>query len=152
MKDGEIVEAGPTARDFRQSATCLYAENCWARGARRCNPIRCRKGLRQLIETDKLKVWFPIQQGFLKKTVGHVKAVNEATISVRAGETLGIVGESGSGKTTMALAIMRLIASQGQIAFDGEGCERMVDTGIATAAVPTCRSCFRTRSAACRRG
>jgi microcin C transport system ATP-binding protein len=49
-----------------------------------------------------------------------VKAVNDASLSVRAGETLGIVGESGSGKTTMALAIMRLIASEGGIRFLGE--------------------------------
>jgi microcin C transport system ATP-binding protein len=51
--------------------------------------------------------------------VGHVKAVNEASLSLRAGETLGIVGESGSGKTTLALAIMRLIASEGGINFEG---------------------------------
>jgi microcin C transport system ATP-binding protein len=49
-----------------------------------------------------------------------VKAVNEATIQVRAGETLGIVGESGSGKTTLAMAIMRLIPSEGQVRFNGE--------------------------------
>ena len=72
-----------------------------------------------MAETENLKVWFPIQRGFFKRTVGHVKAVNEATIDVRAGETLGIVGESGSGKTTLALAIMRLIASEGGITFDG---------------------------------
>jgi len=52
--------------------------------------------------------------------VGHVKAVNPTSISVRAGETLGIVGESGSGKTTLALAIMRLIASQGEVRFCGD--------------------------------
>jgi microcin C transport system ATP-binding protein len=73
-----------------------------------------------VVETDRLRVWFPIQKGFLKRTVGHVKAVNEATLMVRAGETLGIVGESGSGKTTLALAIMRLIASEGGIRFAGE--------------------------------
>ena len=71
-------------------------------------------------ETEKLKVWFPIQQGLLKRTTGYVKAVNEATLRVRAGETVGIVGESGSGKTTLALAIMRLIASEGRIAFVGD--------------------------------
>ena len=65
-------------------------------------------------------MWFPIQKGFLRRTVGHVKAVNAATLTVRAGETLGIVGESGSGKTTLALAIMRLIASEGAIRFSGE--------------------------------
>ena len=52
--------------------------------------------------------------------MGHVKAVNDATLSVRAGETLGIVGESGSGKTTLALAIMRLIDSDGPVAFQGK--------------------------------
>jgi microcin C transport system ATP-binding protein len=56
----------------------------------------------------------------LRRTTGYVKAVNSATISVRAGETLGIVGESGSGKTTLALAILRLIPSQGPIVLLGQ--------------------------------
>jgi microcin C transport system ATP-binding protein len=56
----------------------------------------------------------------MKRTVGHVKAVNAASVSVRAGETLGIVGESGSGKTTLALAIMRLIASEGRVLYLGQ--------------------------------
>jgi microcin C transport system ATP-binding protein len=56
----------------------------------------------------------------LRRTVGHVKAVNDATLSVRAGETLGVVGESGSGKTTLALAILRLIPSTGPIVFMGQ--------------------------------
>jgi microcin C transport system ATP-binding protein len=52
--------------------------------------------------------------------VGHVKAVNDATLSVRTGETLGIVGESGSGKTTLALAIMKLIPkTDGRLVFRG---------------------------------
>ena len=56
----------------------------------------------------------------LRRTIGHIKAVNASSLSVRAGETLGIVGESGSGKTTMALAIMRLIASEGGITYKGQ--------------------------------
>ena len=118
MKDGMIVESGPTAQifDTPQHDYTKKLLNARASGV----PAPVPEAARTLIKTDKLKVWFPIQQGFLKKTVGHVKAVNEATISVRAGETLGIVGESGSGKTTLALAIMRLIGSEGDIGFDGE--------------------------------
>ncbi len=51
--------------------------------------------------------------------MGYIKAVNDATLTVRAGETLGVVGESGSGKTTLALAVMRLIRSEGRITFRG---------------------------------
>ena len=73
----------------------------------------------ELVRTEHLRVWFPIRRGLLRKTVGHVKAVNDASVSVRAGETLGIVGESGSGKTTLALAILRLIDADGPILFLG---------------------------------
>jgi microcin C transport system ATP-binding protein len=48
-----------------------------------------------------------------------VKAVNAATLRVRAGETLGIVGESGSGKTTLGMALLRLISSKGPVTFEG---------------------------------
>ena len=53
-----------------------------------------------IFRLENVKVWFPIQEGFLKKTVGHVKAVDDVTINVGRNETLGIVGESGCGKTT----------------------------------------------------
>jgi len=74
----------------------------------------------EILSTSALRVWFPIQRGLLRRTVGHVKAVNQADISVREGETLGIVGESGSGKTTLALAILRLLSSEGNILFLGQ--------------------------------
>jgi microcin C transport system ATP-binding protein len=73
-----------------------------------------------VLETKHLRVWFPIQAGFLRRTVGYVKAVNDASISLISGETLGIVGESGSGKTTLALAVLRLIGSEGQIMLQGK--------------------------------
>jgi len=72
-----------------------------------------------VVETDDLKVWFPIRRGILRKTVGHIKAVDGVSITVRKGETLGVVGESGSGKTTLGLAILRLISSDGPIVFLG---------------------------------
>ncbi|MFZ9200147.1 MAG: ATP-binding cassette domain-containing protein, partial [Paracoccaceae bacterium] len=118
MKGGEIVEAGPTAEVFANpqhpyTQTLLAAE---AKG--RPDPIA--PDAVEIIRADHLKVWFPIQKGFLRKTVGHVKAVNDASLSVRAGETLGIVGESGSGKTTIALALLRLIQSEGRIDLLGQ--------------------------------
>ena len=73
-----------------------------------------------MVETDDLKVWFPIKRGVLRKVVGHIKAVDGVSIAVRKGETLGVVGESGSGKTTLGLAILRLISSDGPIVFLGK--------------------------------
>ncbi|WP_089231534.1 ABC transporter ATP-binding protein [Tropicimonas sediminicola] len=118
MKDGEIVETGPTHEIFANprhpyTQKLLAAEPKGVMAPIQGNP-------QEIVSTDGLRIWFPIQRGFLRRTVGHVKAVNDATLSVRAGETLGIVGESGSGKTTLALAIMRLIASEGPVVFMGE--------------------------------
>jgi microcin C transport system ATP-binding protein len=72
-----------------------------------------------VVETDNLKVWFPIKKGLLRRTVDHVKAVDGLSLKLREGQTLGVVGESGSGKTTLGLAILRLISSQGPIAYVG---------------------------------
>jgi len=72
-----------------------------------------------ILKTQQLKVWFPVKQGLLKRTVDHVKAVNTLNLELQKGETLGIVGESGSGKTTLGLAILRLIKSEGSINFFG---------------------------------
>ena len=117
MKDGEIVEAGPTAEIFGNpqhpyTKMLLSAESAGV-------PAPVPDGSKVIIETDQLKIWFPIHAGLLKRTVDYVKAVNNATLTVRVGETVGIVGESGSGKTTLALAIMRLIGSEGRIKFQG---------------------------------
>ncbi|PRY23103.1 microcin C transport system ATP-binding protein [Aliiruegeria haliotis] len=118
MKDGEIVETGPTDQIFGSPQHPYTQMLLAAEPTGTMPPVEGDP--EEIVSTDKLRIWFPIQRGFLRKTVGHVKAVNEATVSVRAGETLGIVGESGSGKTTLALAIMRLIASEGPVVFMGE--------------------------------
>ncbi|WP_226689207.1 ABC transporter ATP-binding protein [Ruegeria arenilitoris] len=115
MKDGEIVETGATAEIFNNPQHPYTQKLLGAEPSGHPDPVAPEA--EEVARTDHLKVWFPIQRGFLKRTVGHVKAVNDATLSVRAGETVGIVGESGSGKTTLALAIMRLIASEGAITF-----------------------------------
>src|SRR6476661_2906015 len=83
------------------------------------SPTRPRPGSPVVISADDLKVWFPVKRGLLRSTVGHIKAVDGVTLSVRKGETLGVVGESGSGKTTLGLALLRLISSDGPIVFLG---------------------------------
>ncbi len=117
MQGGQIVEQGATADIFANpqhpyTQTLLAAEPKGVPG-----PVAADSP--ELVRTDALRVWFPIQTGLLRRTTGHIKAVNDASLTVRAGETLGIVGESGSGKTTLALAILRLIPSVGPIVFAG---------------------------------
>jgi microcin C transport system ATP-binding protein len=118
MQQGEVVESGPTADLFANPQHPYTIKLLSAEPSGQPKPVPTDAPV--VVETDKLKVWFPIHGGLLRRTVGHVKAVNASTMSVRAGETLGIVGESGSGKTTMALAIMRLIASEGGITYNGQ--------------------------------
>jgi len=72
-----------------------------------------------VMEGQDVRVWFPIKAGLMRRVVDHVKAVDGVSLSLRAGETLGVVGESGSGKTTLGLALARLISSEGRIAFIG---------------------------------
>src|SRR5215204_2432453 len=117
MKEGKIVEQGPvetvfTAPQHHYTRALLAAEP-------KPDPAPLQPHAPIVVETGDLKVWFPIKRGVLRKTVGHIKAVDGVSIAVRKGETLGIVGESGSGKTTLGLAILRLISSKGPIVFMG---------------------------------
>ncbi len=74
-----------------------------------------------LLETRNVKMYFPIKAGVLKRTVGHIKAVDGVDLKVRRGETLGLVGESGCGKSTLAKLILRLDdPTDGEVLFEGE--------------------------------
>ena len=117
MKDGKIVEHGPVERVFT-APEHPYTRDLLA-AEPKPDPAPSQPDAQVVLKADDLKVWFPIRRGLLRRTVGHIKAVDGVTIAVRKGETLGVVGESGSGKTTLGLAILRLISSQGAIVFLG---------------------------------
>jgi microcin C transport system ATP-binding protein len=117
MKEGKIVEQGAVERVFTApehpyTRALLAAEP-------KPDPAPPQPGAPMMLETNDLKVWFPIKRGVLRKVVGHIKAVDGVSIALRKGETLGVVGESGSGKTSLGLAILRLISSDGPIVFMG---------------------------------
>ena len=118
MTDGEIVEQGPVAQVF-DSPTHPYTQMLLA-AEPKGDPVAADTSATEILAADDLKVWFPIKRGLLKRTIGHVKAVDGVTVKLRAGQTVGVVGESGSGKTTLGLALLRLQSSEGAIRFDGK--------------------------------
>ena len=118
MTDGEIVEEGPTDALFERPQHPYTKKLLAAEPA--SEPPQPDAEAAIALRTDDVRVWFPIRRGLLRRTTGHVKAVDGLSIEIRAGQTVGVVGESGSGKTTLGLALLRLIASEGSIEFDGQ--------------------------------
>jgi microcin C transport system ATP-binding protein len=85
----------------------------------RGRPLPLRNKAAMLMQGSDVKVHFAIRRGVLRRTVGHVRAVDGVDVVVHEGETVGLVGESGSGKSTMGYALLRLVAAKGCIRFDG---------------------------------
>jgi microcin C transport system ATP-binding protein len=117
MNEGEIVEAGAT-REIFESPRHAYTRRLLAAEPRRMARAP-RADAPVVMEAHDVRVWFPIRRGLLRRTLGHIKAVDGVSLTVREGQTVGVVGESGSGKTTLGLALLRLQSCQGRIRFVG---------------------------------
>jgi microcin C transport system ATP-binding protein len=118
MRHGEIVERG-SVEDIFNAPKHPYTRHLIESQPKGAPPVSDSRAP-VVLQTDDLKVWYPIKRGLLHRTVDHVKAVDGLSLKLREGQTLGVVGESGSGKTTLGLALLRLIASRGPIAYVGQ--------------------------------
>ena len=117
MQQGQIVENGTSASIFDNpthdyTKKLIDAEPCGAPEPLKANPP-------EIVRGENVKVWFPIRKGLLRRTQTHVKAVNDISLTLGRGETLGIVGESGSGKTTLGRAMIGLQKFEGSITING---------------------------------
>lgn len=116
MQNGLIVESGETAELFDKPRHDYTRALLAAQPSGRKEPVADSAPL--IMRGDGIKVWFPIKKGLMRRTVDHIRAVDGIDVTVREGQTVGVVGESGSGKTTLAMALLRLIGSEGGIEFE----------------------------------
>ncbi|MCD8562973.1 MAG: ABC transporter ATP-binding protein [Alphaproteobacteria bacterium] len=116
MKHGEIVEQGP-ARDVFAKPSHPYTQTLLSsvpKGA----PVKADPEAQTLLSAQHMTVHFPKAKDFFGRVTDVVRAVEDVSLTLRQGHTLGVVGESGSGKSTLGLALLRLVASKGDIVFD----------------------------------
>ncbi|WP_375701549.1 ATP-binding cassette domain-containing protein, partial [Bartonella sp. AA81SXKL] len=116
MRKGKIVESAPIDQLFA-NAQKPYTKQLLA-AEPKGYPLQADKSAPILMQGKKVRVWFPIKKGLLRRTKGYIKAVQDMDVTIRVGQTLGVVGESGSGKTTLGLSLIRMLSSKGQIIFD----------------------------------
>ncbi|MBN2752879.1 MAG: ABC transporter ATP-binding protein, partial [Rhodospirillaceae bacterium] len=123
MHQGRIIETATTAEMFAAPKADYTRRLLSAQPTPQ--PPRPEGNPSILMTAEDVKVWFPIKTGLLRRTTGHIKAVDGVSLTLKAGRTLGVVGESGSGKSTLGLALLRLITAKGQITFDGQDISTM---------------------------
>ena len=117
MQRGEIVEQGPSAGVFANPQHAYTQKLLSAMPREDAPPAPTNAPV--LLQADTIKVHFPKNKNFWGKPTAFVKAVDDVSLTLKRGHTLGVVGESGSGKSTLGFALLRLLNGQGKIAFDG---------------------------------
>jgi microcin C transport system ATP-binding protein len=128
MKQGEIVEQGKVAEVFAAPQHGYTQKLLASEPKGQAVPLPAAP--QALIDCQDVKVHFPIRKGVLRRVAGHVKAVDGVSVAIPKGATLGLVGESGSGKTTLAFALLRLVKSEGKIAFLGKDLHATPPAGL----------------------
>lgn len=128
MREGRIVESGPRDRIFGSPEHPYTKALLASAPSGRPGPLDEAAG--NLVEASGVRVWFPLAKGLFGRPKSFVKAVTDADLTIRSGESLGVVGESGSGKTTLGLAILRLLKCQGRIVFGGQDLSAMSEGRI----------------------
>ncbi len=117
MQEGKLVEVGE-AKALFSSPQHPYTKQLIESDPRGM-PVHVEPNSPSLLTTEKLKIWFPIKGGLLKRTVAYVKAVTDMKFDLKKGYSIGLVGESGSGKSTTGMAILKLVESEGSIRYQG---------------------------------
>ncbi|HBV00583.1 ABC transporter ATP-binding protein [Thalassospira lucentensis] len=131
MKDGEIVERG-TGHGLFENPQHPYTQKLLA-AVPSGNAPELPENAADLLETSNIQVRFPIgRKGLLGRPESYLDAVDHISLTLKQGETLGIVGESGSGKTTLAMAILRLLKSNGEIRFGGKDVRKFAGADLRT--------------------
>lgn len=115
MKQGEIVESGTADEIFKRPKHEYTQYLLDSEPNQRIAQIQPESGT--IIKASNIRCHFPVYKGFFNKKVDTIKAVDNISLELHTGETLGIVGESGSGKTTLGMSLLRLIDSTGKIIF-----------------------------------
>ena len=118
MHHGKVIESGFTS-DIFDSPKEAYTKRL-IHSDPKGSALPIPENSPVILSSDKINVWFPMKTSFWGKTTDYLKAANNISIQLKAGETLGIVGESGSGKTTFGLALLKLLPSTGTIIFEGK--------------------------------
>ncbi len=117
MTEGEIVESGPSEHVFH-APKHRYTQHLLA-AEPKGDPAHDDTTAPVVAEAENLTVKYAMGKSWLGGG-RYFTAVKNVDVTVRAGQTVGVVGESGSGKTTLGLAMLRLLAAEGEVRFDGQ--------------------------------